>query len=56
LSSSRQVFLCEASYQRLLAACPDRASPERDWTHLVLDYDRAWKDFDGHAGKQEGSS
>jgi hypothetical protein len=32
------------------------ASPEWDWTHLVRDYDRALKDLNDHAGKQEGSS
>jgi hypothetical protein len=38
------------NYHRLLAACPDCASPEWDWSHLVRDNDRAWKSLDGYAG------
>ena len=34
----------------LLATCPNCASPEWDWTHLVRDCDRAWKGLDGYAG------
>jgi hypothetical protein len=37
----------------LLAACPCCASREWDWTHLVRDYDRAWKALDGYAGGKD---
>jgi hypothetical protein len=38
------------NHRPLLAACPGCASVEWDWTHLVRDYDSAWKSLDGYAG------
>ena len=38
------------NHRPLLAACPACASPEWDWSHLVRDYDRAWKSLAGYAG------
>jgi hypothetical protein len=38
------------NYRPVLAACPGCASPEWDWSHLVRDYDRAWKGLDGYSG------
>ena len=38
-------------HRPLLAVCPAGcASPEWDWSHLVRDYDRAWKSLAGYAG------